>query len=232
MQHKEACTAFLEQLAAILAASKEPKRSSSQDNLTQLCSDGILRLLQLKDAHKSLAERLEQFRQRTRDSKTQDGKSSLQLYNIEYEAAQHNKEVKSCRAFTSAYGDDKLALPHMDEFIARAPIEMRDDDTIAPHNLELERLTHELEERQQLQTQEAKLHATRSRVGDELEEQRSKLRRLGQQLQAVGAAGQALVGSLLLEEGGETHTLLRGGVTVAAKAQLLPVPLYVLYSQV
>lgn len=183
-------------------------------------------MLQLKAAHRSLAERAESFRQDAMDAKTQDGQSSLQLHNIEYEAAQHGKEVKSCKAFTSAYADADLALP--DGEMGGADI--ADDAT--PHQLQLQRLTKELKQRQELQAQEAALKTTRSAVGDDLEGQRSALRRLGQQLQALGTAGKQLASSLEGPESNATSALLSGGAAVAATAPLLPVPLYVLYSQV
>lgn len=222
MEAQDAAKAFHEQLAAILAASKA---SDPPDRLKQLCADGMLALLQLKAAHRSLAERTESFRQDAMDAKTQDGQSSLQLHNIEYEAAQHGKEVKSCKAFTSAYADTDLAMP------SAADDEMADADA-TPHQLELQRLTKELKQRQQLQAQEAALKNTRSSVGDDLESQRAALRRLGQQLNALGSAGKQLASSLEGLEGGASQGLLGGVASVAATAPLLPVPLYVLYSQV
>ena len=96
MAEAHACSDFFQHLLQL-------KRGGEVPSLPGLVETGALQILGLKQVHRQLCEATEGLREATAEAKAQLDQSSLQLQNLLYEQQHYEKEIASCRAYTSAY---------------------------------------------------------------------------------------------------------------------------------
>ena len=105
---------------------------------------GVLKLLELKQAHRALCESTEALREETALAKAGLDQSSLQLQNLLYERGHYDREIRDCRDFSSAFSNAELELLSAEEFRAAWAGPDAGGDA---HATMLNRLTHELASR-------------------------------------------------------------------------------------
>jgi hypothetical protein len=119
---------------------------------------GSLAVLELKARNRDVYEGVDLRRQATADAKQALEKTNLQLQNLQYEKSHYAKEIRTCRDFRSAFLDSDVGLVPEEEFLRRAPPELKlaaDGAADAGHTRMLNRLAFEL----------AGAHASRSLQG-------------------------------------------------------------------
>jgi THO complex subunit 5 len=135
---------------------------------------------------------------------------ALALHNLVYEQQYYDKEIASCRAFRSAVAEEQIG--------SDAP------PCGANHDAELARLTAELQARKALKAQLASLEARRAAEQERRAAAQALVDDLRAHLTAVSATSKPLL----------DRSLPAGGSAIKddrEAAELLPLPLYIIYSQ-
>ncbi|CAL1700579.1 unnamed protein product [Somion occarium] len=102
----------------------------------------------LKALNRSANAATRAHKQVTADSRHDMDQMYLSLQNLQYEKRHLERDIEKCRQFASIYQD--IPLYHLDEFLERAPEELKTDISANEHTLMLNRLNFELSERQRL----------------------------------------------------------------------------------
>ncbi|GAX73452.1 hypothetical protein CEUSTIGMA_g904.t1 [Chlamydomonas eustigma] len=209
----------LRKIASELIVSKDP---SSLKNIT---SDGLLSILRLKAANKSLAHATEELKEETSKSKGSLEAADLHLQNLLYEKQYYEKEINACRSFQSAFSDAQIALLPESEFWSSADEDLQSKAKASGHDHELmlQRLAHEMRLRRKTATDLEALKAAKASRLQAIGNQEKILRQLGGSLKALEDTARPL------------QDILLGGPTIRSvaksSAEFLPIPLYILYSQ-
>lgn len=165
---------------------------AEHSNVAGASTQGLLAILELKQRNRELYEELESARTRTAGAKAVLETTLLQLENLEYEKAHYQKEIRTCREFTSEYSDAQIGLVDETEFVRRAPAELRvsssDDPAVAAHQRMVNRLHFELAERQALARSLAELKQRKKALQDIITSRRTLVLSIATELKAVKAA--------------------------------------------
>eukprot|EP00899_Mesostigma_viride_P004832 jgi/Mesvir1/1434/Mv14429-RA.1 len=205
--------------ASQLVASREAQGSQSEKTV----QEGTLLLLGLKDLNREAYTLVDDVKTETNNSKQALDQTNLQLQNKLYEKHHYMKEIQACQSFRTAYQDIDLAP--VEEFARDAPEELKGASLASgdPHKLMLARLTYELQQRKSLCARLAELKARRAALVDGIGAKRRFHEALPGQLKALKKATAPMQQELGMP------------ISAAAKSQrlaeLLPSPLFILYSQ-
>ncbi|EFJ49290.1 hypothetical protein VOLCADRAFT_120782 [Volvox carteri f. nagariensis] len=189
-----------------------------QDVTTQ----GLLLLLQLKEESRKLAFRAEDQREETCKFKNRLEQAHLQLQNLLYEKEYYEKEIHECQNFRFKHPDSAIGLVSTEQFLQSASLDVLAQIGDDAHKLMLERLHDELNQRKAMVSQLEELRKARAVTRQEVEKRKRTLDDLQQQLQGLEDTAKPLQTILA------PHLSLRG---FARSADLLPLPLYIVYSQ-
>lgn len=171
--------------------------------------------------------RLDKIRLRTgRDSLQKEknvvDSNRLQLQNLIYEAEHLKKEIQKCYQFKSE--DEDIELVSLEEFYVKAPeaITRPEETKNNEHALRLARLEWELEQRKEYAKKCKELMGNKEKVAQDIVTQKEKLDSLAPRLQDLLKASRPIqeILGMKYEKNWEIQKQVR----------LLPVPLYMVYS--
>ncbi|KAG2493497.1 hypothetical protein HYH03_008313 [Edaphochlamys debaryana] len=194
------------------------RKLDAQDATTK----GLLLLLQLKEESRKLAFKAEEEREETSRFKTRLEQAHLQLQNLLYEKEYYEKEIHECQSFRFKHSDSAIGLVPAEQFLASASPEVLTRIGEDPHKLMLERLRDELAQRKAMVAKLEELKKSKTATRQEVDKRKRTLDDLQQQLQGLEENAKPLQTILA------PHLTLRG---FARSADLLPLPLYIVYSQ-
>ncbi|GLC33262.1 hypothetical protein PLESTB_000353300 [Pleodorina starrii] len=185
-------------------------------------TQGLLLLLQLKEDSRKLAFKAEDQREETSKFKTRLEQAHLQLQNLLYEKEYYEKEINECQNFRFKHPDSAIGLVPTEQFLQSASPEVQNRIGDDQHKLMLERLHDELTQRKAMVAKLEDLRKARAATRQEVDKRKRTLDDLQQQLQGLEETAKPLQTILA------PHLSLRG---FARSADLLPLPLYIVYSQ-
>lgn len=190
----------------------------SQDGNKQ----GLLLLLHLKEDSRRLAFRAEDQREETSKFRTRLEQAHLQLQNLLYEKEYYDKEIHQCQNFRFKHPGSAISLVPVQQFLQSASPDVLAQIGDDSHKLMLGRLHDELNQRKEMVAKLEDLRQARAATRQEVDKRKRTLDDLQQQLQGLEETAKPLQTILA------PHLSLRG---FARNADLLPLPLYIVYSQ-
>ncbi|KAJ8427450.1 hypothetical protein Cgig2_023808 [Carnegiea gigantea] len=138
---KASKTSVEEIVAKMLVIKKEEKPKSE---LRELVTQMFLNFVSLRQANHMILIEEDHVKAETERAKAPVDSTTLQLHNLMYEKSHYLKAIKACKDFKSKYPD--IELVSEGEFLSKAPQEFKEtamsNDTA--HNLMLKRLSYEL----------------------------------------------------------------------------------------
>mmetsp|Transcript_46317 Transcript_46317/g.88394 ORF Transcript_46317/g.88394 Transcript_46317/m.88394 type:complete len:434 (-) Transcript_46317:2021-3322(-) len=192
------------------------------DALKQSISAGTHAVMAVKMHSREELEAVQEIKDSTSALKSQLAHAQLQLQSLHYQKTYFIKEINSCKEFRSKYSDDQLDLESEEEF--KATMKSKGVDLPeAAHEIMLNRLAHEYEERKELCATLEELKSKRKILADVVSNKQKLLQGLGTHLVDLRKA------SLPLQQ--HLHLPFTHQAKQKKLAKLLPVPLYILYSQ-
>ncbi|KAJ3284891.1 THO complex subunit 5 [Borealophlyctis nickersoniae] len=211
----------LRHIAAIAAVCDEARRLAGE--LVQARSEGnlvknaSLLFLELEQLNRKASMYTRDVKQVTTEAKQAMDRLHLSLQNHNYERLHLQKEIMKCEDIDTIYQDVELVFEEV--FRAQAPPELTAAED--PHQIMLNRLKFEMEERKRMQQEEKDLIALRDSLKKEKLEKLQNLEVMEKELESVIQA------SLPSQKRfGLSTTTERRQADVAS---LLPPPLFVLY---
>lgn len=214
-------TGVEEILAKMLFIKKEGK---NRVELRELITQASVAFLSLRQINRIILQEEDRTKQETEAAKLPVDHTTLQLNNLLYEKNHYLKAINACKDFKSKYPDIEL-VPE-ENFFRDAPQEFKDDPSLKddPHKRMLERLNFELYQRKELCKQRELLEARKKILQENIANRRKFLSSLPSHLKALKKASlpvQQQLGILHTKRMKQHHL-----------AELLPAPLYILYSQI
>lgn len=216
MAMKVQCAKLRDTLTGLLAAATDGAEANS---LQDACQAGKLLLMEMKEANRTQCERMEALREDTAESKGELEALNLKLQNLLYEKSYYQKEIATCEDFKSKYPDEDVALLPLEKYAHETDAM----DAVDDHETMLKRLTHEAQRRKELHAKLEAMRAEQAAAEAEGERQSAFLKTLGEQLKGVSSAADSVKASLRVPRGAMAF--------LSPHADLLPLPMYVLYSQ-
>jgi THO complex subunit 5 len=195
-------------------------------DLSGFLAAGAVKIVELREAHRAVCEEGEALREASAGAKAQLDAASLHLQNLLYEKHHYEKEIRACRAFRSAYTDAQLELIPPEDFAAAEPAAAPAPAAVAAdeaHALMLRRLDHELRFRQATLQELDPLKARRDSLAADVAQRRAAVGGLDAEVANLRAAADRARAQFDIPAvaPSESNRL----------AALLPLPLYVLYTQ-
>ncbi|XP_065881136.1 THO complex subunit 5B-like [Euphorbia lathyris] len=217
---RESKTSVEEIAAQILSIKKDNKPKSE---LRELVAQMFLNFVNLRQANRSILLEEDRAKTQTERAKAPVDFTTLQLHNLMYEKSHYGKAIKACKDFKSKYPDIEL-VPE-DEFHRDAPEHIK-GPVLSPdtsHNLMLKRLNFELHQRKELCQLHEKLEQRKKSLLETIANRKKFLSSLPSHLKSLKKASLPVQNQL-----GVLHTKKMKQLN---SAELLPPPLYVIYSQ-
>ncbi|PON65073.1 THO complex, subunit [Parasponia andersonii] len=207
-------------VAKMLSIKKEGKPKSE---LRELATQMFIHFVTLRQANRSILLEEDRVKAETEKAKAPVDFTTLQLHNLMYEKGHYIKAIKACKDFKSKYPDIEL-VPE-EEFFRDAPQEIQNSvlSNDAAHNLMLKRLDFELFQRKELCKLGEKLEQQKKTLSETIANRKKFLSSLPSHLKSLKKASLPVQNQL-----GVLHTKK---LKQHHSAELLPPPLYVLYSQ-
>ncbi len=185
-------------------------------------SGGLFLMLQLMEDSRKLAFEAEDQREETTKFKTRLEQTHLQLQNLLYEKEYYQKEIRECQNCRSKHPDSAIGMVPVEQFLQTASAETLEKIGDNQHLLMLERLGQELAQRKALVAKLEELRKAKASLRQDVDKRKGTLDALQQQLQNLEDTAKPL------------QTILAPQLSLrsmARTADLLPLPLYILYSQ-
>lgn len=210
-----------ETLAKILFIKKEGRNRSE---LRELFTQASVAFLNLRQINRIILQDEDRIKQETEAAKLPVDYTTLQLNNLLYQKNHYLKAINACKDFKSKYPDIEL-VPEED-FYRDAPEEFKKDPALKEdsHKQMLERLNFELYQRKELCKQRELLEARKKMLQESIANRKKFLSSLPSHLKALKKASlpvQQQLGILYTKRMKQHHL-----------AELLPTPLYILYTQI
>ncbi len=206
---------------AVKQALQQLSEDEEDRNLAPVLKEGLNALLVLRSAHRSYCDKTENLKEVTADAKSTLDETNLQLQNLVYERKHYTNEIFACEDFPSKYTNDQLELVSEEQFLSTAPVAFT--ETQVDHERMRQRILWEAQERKEaLQRLEA-LKTRKNALEANFTSKRRQLDQYSSTLRSLKRAAQPLQQQLKI------HPL--EGITADPAAQLLPLPLYIIYTQ-
>ncbi|KAJ8628756.1 hypothetical protein MRB53_022079 [Persea americana] len=217
---EESRTSMEELVAKMLFIKREGKPKSE---LRELITQMSLLFVHLRQVNRAILLEEDRVKAETERAKAPVDFTTLQLHNLMYEKTHYMKAIKACRDFKSKYPDIEL-VPE-EEFFSSAPEEIKGNTLSkdSSHDLMLKRLHFELYQRKELCKLHEKLEQRKKSLLETIANRRKFLSSLPSHLKSLKKASlpvQQQLGILHTKKLKQHHS-----------AELLPPPLYVVYSQ-
>lgn len=211
----------VEEIISQLLSMKRESKSKSQ--LPEFIAQMFLNFVNLRQVNRSILLEEDKVKAETEKAKAPVDFTTLQLHNLMYEKSHYLKAIKACKDFRSKYPD--IELVNEDEFFRDAPQHIKGSNlsTDTSHNLMLKRLNYELHQRKELCKLREKLEQKKKGLLETIANRKKFLLSLPSHLKSLKKASLPVQNQL-----GVLHTkkLKQHNLT-----ELLPPPLYVIYSQ-
>ncbi|XP_020575586.1 THO complex subunit 5B isoform X2 [Phalaenopsis equestris] len=216
----EICRAVEEIAAKILLIKKEGRPKSE---LRELNTQMALLFITLRQLNRTILVEEDHIKAETESAKAPVDFTTLQLHNLMYEKNHYLKAIKTCRDFRSKYPDIEL-VPE-EEFFTNAPEDIKAKVLASEpaHNLMLKRLNYELFQRKELCKLHEKLELHKKGLVETIGSRKKFLSSLPSHLKSLKKATLPVQQQL-----GILHTKK---LKQHYAAELLPPPLYIVYSQ-
>lgn len=210
-----------ETLAKILFIKKEGRNRAE---LRELFTQASVAFLNLRQINRVILQDEDRVKQETEAAKLPVDYTTLQLNNLLYQKNHYLKAISACKDFKSKYPD--IELVPVEDFYKEAPTEFKKDVSSRddPHKEMLERLNFELFQRKELCKQQELLEARKKILQESIATRKKFLSSLPSQLKALKKASLPVQQQL-----GILHTKR---MKQHSLADLLPAPLYILYTQI
>ncbi|OVA15826.1 THO complex [Macleaya cordata] len=218
---EESRTSMEEIVAKMLFIKKEGRPKSE---LRELITQMSLHLVTLRQANRSILLEEDRVKAETERAKAPVDFTTLQLHNLMYEKNHYVKAIKACKDFKSKHPDIEL-VPE-EEFFSSAPedIKQKTMSNESTHDLMLKRLHFELfQQRKELCKLHEKLEQHKKGLLETIATRKKFLSSLPSHLKSLKKASLPVQQQL-----GVLHTKK---LKQHNSAELLPPPLYVIYSQ-
>ncbi|KAL5714148.1 hypothetical protein ACHQM5_016149 [Ranunculus cassubicifolius] len=211
----------MEEIAAKMLFIKKEGRPKSE--LRELVTQMSLHLVTLRQANRSILLEEDHVKSETERAKAPVDFTTLQLHNLLYEKNHYVKAIKACTDFKSKFPD--IDLVPEEEFFSSAPKEIKETvvSKDSAHDLMLKRLNFELYQRKELCKNHEKLDLRKNGLLEKISNRKKFLSSLPSHLKTIRKASLPVQQQL-----GMLHTKK---VKANNTAELLPPPLYVIYSQ-
>lgn len=213
--------ASMEEIVGKMLSIKKEAQPKSQ--LRELVTQMFLHFVVLRQANRSILLEEDRAKAETERAKTPVDFTTLQLHNLMYEKNHYVKAIKACKDFKSKYPDIEL-VPE-EEFFRDAHEDIKGTvmSNDSAHNLMLKRLNFELFQRKELCKLHEKLEQRKKGLLETIANRKKFLSSLPSHLKSLKKASlpvQQQLGVLHTKKLKQQHS-----------AELLPPPLYVIYSQ-
>ncbi|XP_050363729.1 THO complex subunit 5A [Argentina anserina] len=207
-------------VAKMLSVKKEGRPKSE---LHELVTQMFLNFVTLRQANRSILLEEERVKSETESAKAPVDLTTLQLHNLMYEKSHYVKAIKACKDFKSKYPD--IDLVPEEDFFRDAPANIKEPalSNDAAQDLMLKRLNFELHQRKELCELSEKLEVRKKGLQETIANRKKFLNSLPSHLKSLKKASlpvQNQFGNLHTKKLKQLHS-----------AELLPPPLYVVYSQ-
>ncbi|KAK4277479.1 hypothetical protein QN277_015474 [Acacia crassicarpa] len=212
---------LVEKIVAEMLSLKREGKPKSQ--LRELVTQMFLNFVTLRQANRSILIEEDRVKMETERAKAPVDFTSLQLHNLMYEKSHYLKAIKACKDFKTKYPDIEL-VPE-EEFFHDAPEDIKESvlSNDSGHNLMLKRLNFEIFQRKELCKLHEKLELQKKSLSETIANRKKFLSSLSSHLKSLKKTSlpvQNQLGVLHTKKQKQHHT-----------AELLPPPLYVIYSQ-
>lgn len=199
------------------------KESSPKSEIRELVTQIFVNFVSLRQANRSILLEEDRVKGETERAKAPVDFTTLQLHNLMYEKSHYVKAIKACKDFRSKYPDIEL-VPE-EEFFRDAPEEIKNSvmSNDNSHNLMLKRFNFELFQRKELCKLREKLEQKKKALQETIANRKKFLSSLPSHLKSLKKASLPVQHQL-----GVLHTKK---LKQLQYAELLPPPLYVIYSQ-
>ncbi|KAH9616198.1 hypothetical protein KSS87_009911 [Heliosperma pusillum] len=198
------------------------KDGNPKSHLPQLVTQMFLNFVSLRQANRMILIEEDRVKAETDRAKAPVDSTTLQFHNLMYEKSHYLKAIKACTDFKSKYPD--IQLVSEEEFFREAPEEFKGTATSSDsHNLMLKRLNYELFQRKELCKLREKLEQQKKSLLETIASRKKFLSSLPSHLKSLKKASlpaQNQLGVLHTKKLKQLHA-----------AELLPPPLYIIYSQ-
>ncbi|XP_054799586.1 THO complex subunit 5A [Prosopis cineraria] len=213
--------ASVEKIVAEMLSLKREGKPKSQ--LRELVTQMFLNFVTLRQANRSILIEEDRVKMETERAKAPVDFTSLQLHNLMYEKSHYLKAIKACKDFKTKYPDIEL-VPE-EEFFRDAPEDIKESilSNDSGHNLMLKRLNFELFQRKELCKLHEKLELQKKSLSETIANRKKFLSSLPSHLKSLKKTSLPVQNQL-----GVLHTKKQKQLH---SAELLPPPLYVIYSQ-
>lgn len=213
--------ASVEDIVSKMLAVKKDAKSKSE--LRELVTQMFLNFVTLRQANRTILLEEDSVKAETERAKAPVDFTTLQLHNLMYEKSHYVKAIKACKDFKSKY--PAIELVPEEEFLSNAPEEIKGTQMSndSAHNLMLKRLNFELFQRKELCKLHEKLEQQKKSLSETIANRKKFLSSLPSHLKSLKKASlpvQHQLGILHTKKLKQHHS-----------AELLPPPLYVIYSQ-
>ncbi|KAD6119128.1 hypothetical protein E3N88_10399 [Mikania micrantha] len=213
----------VEDIVAQMLLIKKEGGDSYKSQLPELVTQMLLNFVNLRKANRSILLEEDLVKAETEHAKAPVDFTTLQLHNLMYEKNHYVKAIKACKDFKSKYPDIEL-VPE-EEFFKDAPEQIKNvvQSNDRAHNLMLKRLNFELFQRKELAKLHEKLEEQKKILQDIIANRKKFLSSLPSHLKSLKKASLPVQNQL-----GILHTKK---LKQHQSAELLPPPLFVIYSQ-
>ncbi|KAK6938677.1 THO complex, subunit 5 [Dillenia turbinata] len=218
---KQARISVEEIVAKMISIKKDGQSNKSE--LEELVTQMFLHFVTLRQVNRSILLEEDRVKAETEQAKAPVDLTTLQLHNLLYEKNHYLKAIKACKDFKSKHSDIELVT--QEEFLQDAPESIKgktmSNDTA--QNLMLKRLNYELFQRKELCKFREKLEQHKRSLQDTIANRKKFFSSLPSHLKSLKKASlpvQQQLGVLNIKKLKQHHS-----------AELLPPPLYVIYSQ-
>ncbi|XP_031391143.1 THO complex subunit 5A [Punica granatum] len=210
----------VEDVVAKILAIKRQGHPKSQ--LRELVTQTFLHFVTLRQVNRTILLEEDRVKAETERAKAPVDFTTLQLHNLMYEKSHYIKAIKACKDFKSKYPDIEL-VPE-EEFFRDAPEDIKGSvESNDAHSLMLKRLNFELFQRKELRKLHEQLEERKRSLLQTIANRKKFLSSLPSHLKSLKKASlpvQNQLGVLHSKKLKQHHS-----------AELLPPPLYVVFSQ-
>eukprot|EP00878_Enallax_costatus_P025758 GHUV01027585.1.p1 GENE.GHUV01027585.1~~GHUV01027585.1.p1 ORF type:complete len:334 (+),score=96.65 GHUV01027585.1:461-1462(+) len=196
------------------------RRGASLADIQAACCGGSVHLLRSREESRQAAIEAERSKDKTSEQRDKLDHDSLQLHNLVYEQQYYDKEVAGCINFQSSVLDEKLSCISAEQFLQQAGPGVA---ALSAHDRELARLTHELQQRKRLKADLQALQQRKQQALAELNAATARIDDLRSHMEAISQSSRQLMETSL-----PATSAIKNNKDAA---ELLPLPLYIVYSQ-
>ncbi|KAL9235875.1 hypothetical protein vseg_010607 [Gypsophila vaccaria] len=198
------------------------KDGNPKPQLRELVTQMFLHFVSLRQANRMILIEEDRVKAETDCAKAPVDSTTLQFHNLMYEKSHYLKAIKACTDFKSKYPG--IQLVSEEEFFKEAPEEFKGTAISSDsHNLMLKRLNYELFQRKELCKLREKLEQQKKSLSETIASRKKFLSSLPSHLKSLKKASLPAQNQL-----GVLHTKKQKQLHAA---ELLPPPLYIVYSQ-